>query len=228
MLAATRQPPGLCYTGIRTMLANATPGGAYAARGTHCPRHRSFSRDRPGHRAGAGPRRGRRCHQLRRQRGIGHDGRRPDPEDGAEGGARPGRRGRLPGHVPHGSGSAQGVRASRHPHQQCRDQLRQDFREDGPRVVAGRARDQPGRRVQLHQGLHRPDDQAELGTGGQHHVGDRADRQLRSGQLRGLQGRGRRLHQIAREGTGRQEHHRECGGAGFHRNGHDRPAFPRR
>ena len=113
----------------------------------------------------------------------GQAGRRADQQDGPQGHARAGRRGGLSRHVPHGPGRAPGVRPPRHPHQQCRHQLRQDLRQDGPRLLAQGPRHQSRRRVQLHQGLHRPDDPAELGPRGEHHLGHRPDRQFRPGQL---------------------------------------------
>ena len=87
--------------------------------------------------------------------------------------------------------------------QQRGHQHRQDLRQDGPRLVAQGARHQPGRRLQLHQGLRRPDDQAELRADRQHHLGHRPDRQLRPGQLRGVQGRRGGVHQVAGQGAGR-------------------------
>src|SRR4029453_9917765 len=106
-------------------------GFAHEAQRAYGARDRGFPWDRTRDRAG--PRRGgrRRRRQLRVERRGRQGSGRADPQDGTPVAPGPGRRRRLPGYVPDGAGPPQGVRPPRHPREQRRDQLRQDFREDG-------------------------------------------------------------------------------------------------
>ena len=82
--------------------------------------------------------------------------------------------------------------------------------------------DQPGGGVQLHQGRGQTHDETARRSHRQHHLGGRGDRQCRPGQLRGVQGRNHRFHQVGGQRAGIAQHHRQCGGSRLRRDGHDR------
>ena len=150
---AARRRSAILTPAVRALPTRHARGGAHAAQGTHRSRHRSLARDRPRHRAG--PRRGgrRRGRQLRLERGAGQAGRRADPRRWVE------RRILAQADVadyPDTFRMAQDV-LKEFGHldiliNNAGHQLRQDLREDGPRLVAQGSRHQPRRRLQLHQG----------------------------------------------------------------------------
>ena len=84
------------------------------------------------------------------------------------------------------------------------------------------AGDQPDRRLPLHAGRAAADAEAAQRPHREHHVGGGPHRQRRPGQLRRQQGGHRRLHQGGGPRGGLALHHRQRGGAGLHRDGHDR------
>ncbi len=109
-------------------------------------------------------------------------------------------------------GHAQVVRQDRHSGQQCRHcRHQQDGMGNRSRRMAQGAAHQPRRALHLLQGDRARDAQPKIRPHRQHRLDRRQGRQRQCGALFRVQGRRDRADQVARQGTRRSRHRRQCG-----------------